>query len=360
MFGLADRLVPLSGQPIACLATARCCAARSPLGDAQHAPAARQSRPQRAGTSGQVNTWTSAGYGIWMVVCLAFAVAFNIVRIYEFAHLNVSWDRDAYGSIVWLTLGLHTTHIVTDFLDSIVLDGADVHRPGRRAPVRGRRRERRLLVFRRARLAANLRGDLLGTASRVDAGDVRWLTPLPLWSGILAGPVAWALDLGASYALVKWVCHTSHYGAAVRHHRRRARRSSAAARWCPGPRFKRTRWRCARPTADGRANGRGSWRFWGWRCALFALQILAGAIPYGCSMPVSSLGLPIVVYTIGLWRSGGLRGTGRASVRARRWRLVSGGSALSSHCRRRSTSGATNGSPPIWCSTSCSWSSQRP
>ena len=24
---------------------------------------------------------------------------------------------------------------------------------------------------------------------------VRWLSPLPLWTGILAGPLAWALDL---------------------------------------------------------------------------------------------------------------------------------------------------------------------
>jgi hypothetical protein len=37
---------------------------------------------------------------------------------------------------------------------------------------------------------------------------VRWLSPLPLWTGILAGPIAWALDLMASYALVKWVCQT--------------------------------------------------------------------------------------------------------------------------------------------------------
>ena len=56
-----------------------------------------------------------------MLLCLVFALAFNIIRIYEFAHLNVSWNRDSYGSIVWLLLGLHTTHIVTDFLDSIVL-----------------------------------------------------------------------------------------------------------------------------------------------------------------------------------------------------------------------------------------------
>jgi len=39
-----------------------------------------------------------------------------------------------------------------------------------------------------------------------EAHDLRWLSPLPLWTGILAGPVAWALDLTMSYALVKWTC----------------------------------------------------------------------------------------------------------------------------------------------------------
>jgi cytochrome c oxidase subunit 3 len=58
---------------------------------------------------------------VWMVVCLLFGVGFNAIRAVEFMHLNVRWDRDAYGSIVWLLLGLHTTHIVTDFLDTLVL-----------------------------------------------------------------------------------------------------------------------------------------------------------------------------------------------------------------------------------------------
>lgn len=40
----------------------------------------------------------------------------------------------------------------------------------------------------------------------VVASDRRWLSPLPLWTGILAGPVVWALDLCVSYALVKWTC----------------------------------------------------------------------------------------------------------------------------------------------------------
>ena len=48
--------------------------------------------------------------------------------------------------------------------------------------------------------------------AQVAVDDVRWLTPLPLWAGILAGPVAWAFDLEASYAVVKWVCHTQHNG----------------------------------------------------------------------------------------------------------------------------------------------------
>lgn len=61
------------------------------------------------------------GVRTWMAVCLLFGVVFNAVRVFEFRHLNVMWDHDAYGSIVWLLLGLHTTHIVTDFLDTAVL-----------------------------------------------------------------------------------------------------------------------------------------------------------------------------------------------------------------------------------------------
>lgn len=61
------------------------------------------------------------GVRLWLVVCLICGLGFNAVRVFEFVHLNVYWDHDAYGSIVWLLLGLHTTHIVTDFLDSLVL-----------------------------------------------------------------------------------------------------------------------------------------------------------------------------------------------------------------------------------------------
>src|SRR5437762_13023726 len=38
----------------------------------------------------------------WLVVCMVFGVGFNAIRALEFTALNVRWDRDAYGSIVWL------------------------------------------------------------------------------------------------------------------------------------------------------------------------------------------------------------------------------------------------------------------
>ncbi len=58
---------------------------------------------------------------LWLAVCLAFAVAFNIVRFLEFGALNVRWDQNAYGSVVWVLVGFHTVHVLTDLLDSAVL-----------------------------------------------------------------------------------------------------------------------------------------------------------------------------------------------------------------------------------------------
>jgi cytochrome c oxidase subunit III len=58
---------------------------------------------------------------VWMVVCMVFAALFLVLRVFEFRALNTSWDSDAYGSAVWMLMGLHTTHLVTDFYDSLVL-----------------------------------------------------------------------------------------------------------------------------------------------------------------------------------------------------------------------------------------------
>ncbi|MEZ2299268.1 cytochrome c oxidase subunit 3 [Variovorax sp. RCC_210] len=57
----------------------------------------------------------------WLAVCVLFSLVFLAVRALEFTTLNVSWHVNAYGSVVWLLLGLHTTHLITDTIDTTVL-----------------------------------------------------------------------------------------------------------------------------------------------------------------------------------------------------------------------------------------------
>lgn len=58
---------------------------------------------------------------IGLVLMSLIGLGLLILRGFEFAHLNTRWDLDAYGSVVWLMLGLHTTHLATDVGDTIVL-----------------------------------------------------------------------------------------------------------------------------------------------------------------------------------------------------------------------------------------------
>lgn len=58
---------------------------------------------------------------IGMIVMSLLGFAPLVARIFEFPALNVNWDSNAYGSILWILLGLHTTHILTDLADTLVL-----------------------------------------------------------------------------------------------------------------------------------------------------------------------------------------------------------------------------------------------
>jgi len=65
-------------------------------------------------------------YELWKVrlglVLMTFVGIVPVVlRWYEFKTLWVMWDSNAYGSIVWLLLGLHTVHLITDAYDTSVL-----------------------------------------------------------------------------------------------------------------------------------------------------------------------------------------------------------------------------------------------
>jgi cytochrome c oxidase subunit III len=58
---------------------------------------------------------------IGLLIMSAVGLLTLAIRTFEFAHLNVGWDQNAYGSIVWVILGLHATHLITDVGDTLVL-----------------------------------------------------------------------------------------------------------------------------------------------------------------------------------------------------------------------------------------------
>jgi cytochrome c oxidase subunit III len=56
-----------------------------------------------------------------LVLMTLIGVVLLVIRGMEFTALNVSWDKNAYGSIVWALMCLHTLHMATDTFDSGVL-----------------------------------------------------------------------------------------------------------------------------------------------------------------------------------------------------------------------------------------------
>jgi heme/copper-type cytochrome/quinol oxidase subunit 3 len=65
----------------------------------------------------------------WLYVCSFFGVALCVVRWLEFTVLNVRWDSGAYGSIVWILLGVHSFNLFTDVLDTFVLTAVTYAKP---------------------------------------------------------------------------------------------------------------------------------------------------------------------------------------------------------------------------------------
>jgi cytochrome c oxidase subunit III len=56
-----------------------------------------------------------------LVIMSLIGLALLAIRAMEFSTLHVKWDTNAYGSLLWVLLGLHTLHLATDVVDTIVL-----------------------------------------------------------------------------------------------------------------------------------------------------------------------------------------------------------------------------------------------
>jgi len=58
---------------------------------------------------------------LWLVVLTLTGLVALVLRAFEYTQLNCRWDDNAYGSIVWVLLSLHTIHVATDVIESAVL-----------------------------------------------------------------------------------------------------------------------------------------------------------------------------------------------------------------------------------------------
>ena len=56
-----------------------------------------------------------------MIVLTLIGLIILVLRVFEFRAMDVSFRDNAYGSIVYAVLALHTAHLLTDFIDSCVL-----------------------------------------------------------------------------------------------------------------------------------------------------------------------------------------------------------------------------------------------
>jgi cytochrome c oxidase subunit I+III len=65
----------------------------------------------------QSRTTVRLGLAILAVV----AIGLIVIRFAEFSHLNCRWTDNAYASCVWILLGVHTGHLITECIETLVL-----------------------------------------------------------------------------------------------------------------------------------------------------------------------------------------------------------------------------------------------
>jgi heme/copper-type cytochrome/quinol oxidase subunit 3 len=58
---------------------------------------------------------------LWLTLLVVMGIGNVILRGFEYTQLNCRWDANAYASITWVLLSMHTLHVATDVADSGVL-----------------------------------------------------------------------------------------------------------------------------------------------------------------------------------------------------------------------------------------------
>jgi cytochrome c oxidase subunit III len=57
----------------------------------------------------------------WLLVATLLGAAMLVVRAFEIPRIGFRWDTNAFGSVFWMTFGLHVTHVLTGVLESAMM-----------------------------------------------------------------------------------------------------------------------------------------------------------------------------------------------------------------------------------------------
>ena len=63
------------------------------------------------------------GIQIGLILMAFFAVALIVIRVFEFANLRCRWTDNGYASCIWVLLGLHSGHLITEWLETLAVMG---------------------------------------------------------------------------------------------------------------------------------------------------------------------------------------------------------------------------------------------
>jgi cytochrome c oxidase subunit 3 len=57
----------------------------------------------------------------WLLLGVAMGLAAVAMRFYEFGAIHSRYDSNAYGSVVWLLLGMHMAHLIAGSLEPLTI-----------------------------------------------------------------------------------------------------------------------------------------------------------------------------------------------------------------------------------------------
>lgn len=71
----------------------------------------------------QAPTGDRAKIRLGLMILALFGVASIVLRYFEFGALNCRWSDNAYSSAIWVLLGMHTGHLITEWIETLAIFG---------------------------------------------------------------------------------------------------------------------------------------------------------------------------------------------------------------------------------------------